>query len=136
MQELLSAAMWTHKLFIGLLYFLAILNIYFISKEQLFSSLGKQIEFLAPQYYLLLAAILFTGLLVWTVEQFAFKIDIVIMIAVWIVIFITSIMKYKRYKKTSYRDLEAQKVFKSFAVKKYVADIILLSVAIAFAYIF
>jgi len=127
--------MWTHQLFVGLLFFLALLNIYFIKKEQVFVSLGRQIEFLAPQYYLLLAAILFTGLLVWTVEQFEFQIKIVLMIITWFVIFVTSIMKYRRYKKTSYRDLEAQKEFKSFAFKKYLIDIALILFTAGVSYI-
>ncbi len=135
MQQLLLASMWTHQLFVGLLFFLALLNIYFIKKEQVFVSLGRQIEFLAPQYYLLLAAILFTGLLVWTVEQFEFQIKIVLMIITWLVIFITSVMKYKKYKKTSYRDLEAQKKFKSFALKKYLIDIVLILFTAGVSYI-
>ncbi len=127
--------MWTHQLFVGVLYLLAFLNIYFISKEQVFAALVKQIDFLTPQYYLLLAAILFTGLLVWTVEQFVLKISVILMIAVWIVIFVTSVMKHRKYRRTGYGDLEAQKAFKSFAIKKYISDIVLLTVVVAVAYI-
>ena len=135
MQDLLSIAIWTHQLFIGLLFLLAALNIYFISKEQMFHSLGKQIEFLAPQYYLILSALLFAGVIVWTVERFAIKIDVIIMIAIWFIILITTIIKYKRYKRVSFRNLETQKEFKKFAMKKYISDIILLLLTTTAAYI-
>ncbi len=135
MQDLLSIAIWTHQLFIALMFLLAGLNIYFISKEQMFHSLGKQIEFLAPQYYLILSALLFAGSIVWTIERFVIKIDVLIMIAVWFVILITTIIKYKRYKGISFGDIEAQKEFKKFAMKKYISDIVLLCMTTAAAYI-
>ncbi len=134
MEELLSAAKWTHQLFSGGLLILALLNIYFIKKEQLFHALARQIEFLAPQYYLLLAAVAFTGLLVWTVEEFVLKPDVLAMIAVWFVILATSIMKYQKYKRTKIKDIESQKEFKNFALKKYVLDIVLLLSVMSISY--
>lgn len=135
MQELLSAAKWTHQLFVGGLFILALLNIYFIKKEQMFHELAKQIEFLAPQYYLLLAAILFTGLLVWTVEEFVIKIDVLTMLGVWMIIFITSIIKYQKYKRVRIKDMEGQNSFKNFAKKKYILDIVLIFSAAILSYV-
>ncbi len=134
MEELLSAAKWTHQLFSGGLLLLAVLNIYFIKKEQLFHALARQIEFLAPQYYLLLAAILFTGLLVWTVEEFVIKADVLAMISIWFIILITSIIKYQKYKRVRAKDIEGQKEFKNFAMKKYISDIVLIIVVTTISY--
>lgn len=123
MDELIRLSSQLHLLFIILLVVLIGLNIYLLKSDKTFLKLSKRLELIAPQYYIVLSAIFFTGIIVMAVQQFSFSSSVWIMVLVWGLIVAFGIKSHKRYKKIE-RTEESQIAYKRFAMKKYTIDLI------------
>ena len=86
MEELINLSTQLHIIFVVLLLGLVGANIYLIKSKKTFFNLSKRLELLAPQYYIVLSAIFFTGLIVMAVRQFAFSFAVWEMIVAWIIL--------------------------------------------------
>lgn len=135
MEDLIIMAINLHLIFIVAMVLLGLLNLYFIYASENFLSLTKKIKFVSPQYYMMFASIFFTGLIVLGVTQFKLSFEILLMILVWIIIFVTSIKSFKLYKRTRTSGKSAQEAYKKFVIKKYLIDAILLLVVGIYSYI-
>lgn len=124
MEELISLSSQLHLLFVVLLIGLIGGNLYLLKSDRSFVKLSKRLELLTPQYYIVLSAIFFTGLIVMAVRQFTFSLSVWVMIAVWIFIVAFGIRNYKIYKKT--RDAQiGQDEYKILTLRKYAIDLFL-----------
>jgi predicted neutral ceramidase superfamily lipid hydrolase len=124
MDELISLSSQLHLLFVVILTGLIGGNIYLLKSDHSFVKLSKRLELLAPQYYIILAAIFFTGLIVMAVQQFTFSILVWIMIAVWLFIVAFGIRNYKIYKKARDAKID-QEHYKALTIRKYTIDLLL-----------
>ena len=135
MEELINMAINLHLIFIVAMILLGLLNLFFIYSSNDFVLFTKKVKFVSPQYYMMLASIFFTGLMVLGVLKFTFTFDMLLMCIAWLIIFITSIKSFKIYKKTHPKDEIAKEAYKKFALKKYMLDVALLSFVSLFTYI-
>lgn len=134
MEEFITLSMQLHLLFVILLVVLIIINLYLLKSDSVFIKLSKKLELIAPQYYIVLSAIFFTGIIVMAVKKFEFSLSVWIMILVWLFILVKGIKKHKIYKKMDKRDENSQVDYKKLAIKKYMIDAILIIVTIIFTY--
>lgn len=133
MEELISLSSQLHLLFVVLLIGLIGGNLYLLKSDRSFVKLSKRLELLTPQYYIVLSAIFFTGLIVMAVRQFTFSLSVWVMIAVWIFIVAFGIRNYKIYKKT--RDAQiGQDEYKILTLRKYAIDLFLVICTSLFFY--
>ena len=121
MEELISLSSELHLLFILLLIGLIGGNIYLLKSDHSFVKLSKRLELLAPQYYIVLAGILFTGLIVMAVRQFVFSWSVWMMIVVWVFMIAYSIRNHKIYKKARNAQMN-QDDYKALTIRKYGID--------------
>ncbi len=124
MEELINLSTQLHIVFVVLLVGLIGANIYLIKSKKTFFNLSKRLELLAPQYYIVLSAIFFTGLIVMAVRQFAFSFAVWEMIVAWIILIALGIRGHKIYKRVEKTDA-SQTSYKTFAFKKYLIDLII-----------
>jgi len=127
MEELIHLSSQLHLVFIILLVVLIALNLYLLKSDKTFLKLSKRLELIAPQYYIVLSAIFFTGIIVMAVRQFTFSLSVWVMIVVWIGIVAFGIRGHKMYKKIE-RTEESQSAYKRYAIKKYSLDLLALIV--------
>jgi hypothetical protein len=99
MEELIRLSSQLHLVFVILLAVLIALNLYLLKSDKTFLKLSKRLELIAPQYYIVLSAIFFTGIIVMAVRQFAFSFTVWVMIAVWVAIIAFGIRGHKMYKR-------------------------------------
>ena len=125
MEELIRLASQLHLVFIILLVVLIGLNLYLLKSDKTFLKLSKRLELIAPQYYIVLSAIFFTGIIVMAVRQFTFSFSVWLMIIVWVLIVAFGIRGHKMYKKIE-RTEESQSAYKRYAIKKYGLDFLAL----------
>jgi len=133
MEELIHLSSQLHLVFIILLGVLIALNLYLLKSDKTFLKLSKRLELIAPQYYIVLSAIFFTGIIVMAVRQFTFSFSVWVMIVVWIAIVAFGIRGHKMYKKLE-RTEESQSAYKRYAIKKYSLDLVALLATSAFFY--
>ena len=95
MEELIPLSSQLHLIFIGLLGVLIAFNLYLLNSDKTFLKLSIRLELIAPQYYIVLSAIFFTGIIMMAVTQFAFHIGVWVMILVWIFILFFGIKEKK-----------------------------------------
>lgn len=134
MNEFITLSTQLHLLFVIVLVVLIGINLYLLKKDTGFVRLSKKLELIAPQYYIVLSAIFFTGIIMMAVTQFAFHIGVWVMIFVWIFILFFGIKGHRRYKKMDKKDEVSQSDYKAFAIKKYMIDLALILVVTLFAY--
>lgn len=134
MEEFIALSVQLHLLFVISLVVLIIINLYLLKSDSVFIKLSKKLELIAPQYYIVLSAIFFTGIIVMAVKKFEFSLSVWIMILVWLFILVKGIKKHKIYKKMEKRDENLQVDYKKLAIKKYTIDAILIIVTIIFTY--
>lgn len=134
MEELIRLSSQLHLVFIILLIILIAFNLYLLKSDKTFLKLSKRLELIAPQYYIVLSAIFFTGIIVMAVRQFAFSFSVWVMIAVWIAIVAFGIRGHKMYKKIERTEV-SQSAYKRYAIKKYTLDFIALIVTSALFYL-
>lgn len=133
MEELIRLASQLHLVFIILLVVLIGLNLYLLKSDKTFLKLSKRLELIAPQYYIVLSAIFFTGIIVMAVRQFTFSFSVWLMIIVWVLIVAFGIRGHKMYKKIE-RTEESQSAYKRYAIKKYGLDFLALIATSALFY--
>lgn len=133
MEELIHLSSQLHLVFIILLVVLIALNLYLLNSDKTFLKLSKRLELIAPQYYIVLSAIFFTGIIVMAVRQFAFSFSVWLMIIVWLMIVAFGIRGHKMYKKIE-RTEESQSAYKRYAIKKYSLDLLALIATSALFY--
>lgn len=133
MEELIRLASQLHLVFIILLVVLIALNLYLLKSDKTFLKLSKRLELIAPQYYIVLSAIFFTGIIVMAVRQFTFSFSVWLMIIVWVLIVAFGIRGHKMYKKIE-RTEESQSAYKRYAIKKYSLDFLALIATSALFY--
>ena len=135
MNEFITLSTQLHLLFVIVLIILIGLNLYLLKKDTAFIKLSKKIELIAPQYYIVLSAIFFTGIIVMAVTQFTFHLSVWVMIFVWFFILFFGIKGHRRYKKMDKKDEVSQGGYKTFALKKYTVDLALILATTLFAYL-
>ncbi|WP_041956068.1 hypothetical protein [Sulfurospirillum arsenophilum] len=133
MEELIQLSSQLHLVFIILLVVLIALNLYLLKSDKTFLKLSKRLELIAPQYYIVLSAIFFTGIIVMAVRQFTFSFSVWLMILVWLMIVAFGIRGHKMYKKIE-RTEESQSAYKRYAIKKYSLDLLALIATSALFY--
>jgi len=133
MQELIQLSSQLHLFFIILLVVLIALNLYLLKSDKTFLKLSKRLELIAPQYYIVLSAIFFTGIIVMAVRQFTFSLSVWVMIVVWVGIVAFGIRGHKMYKRLE-RTEESQSAYKRYAIKKYSLDLLALIATSALFY--
>jgi hypothetical protein len=133
MQEMVHLSTQLHLIFIFLLIALIVANIYLLKKEMAFGRLSKRLELLAPQYYIVLSAIFFTGLIVMAVQQFSFSWLVWGMIVAWMFLLFFGIQGHKRYKQLKRYEVEPLS-YKAFALRNYVIDMGIIFLILALYY--
>ena len=123
MEELINLSTQLHIIFVVLLLGLVGANIYLIKSKKTFFNLSKRLELLAPQYYIVLSAIFFTGLIVMAVRQFV----------AWIALSALGIRGHKIYKRVEKTDA-SQTSYRTFAFKKYMIDLIIVVSVLVLTY--
>ena len=134
MNEFITLSTQLHLLFVIVLVVLIGINLYLLKKDTGFVRLSKKLELIAPQYYIVLSAIFFTGIIMMAVTQFTFHIGVWVMIGVWMFILFFGIRGHRRYKKMDKKDEVSQNDYKTFAIKKYTIDLALILASTLFAY--
>ncbi|KAA6225222.1 MULTISPECIES: hypothetical protein [unclassified Campylobacter] len=84
----------------------------------------RRIRLFLPAYYLFLALILFTGLLLWSVKKFELNFNILLMLVIYFLVFILALLHYKSFKKA--RKKRYYGMFRFFSVIVLILEIILL----------
>jgi len=133
MQEMIHLSTQLHLIFVFLLIALIVANIYLLKKEMAFGRLSKRLELLAPQYYIVLSAIFFTGLIVMAVQQFSFSWLVWGMIVAWMFLLFFGIQGHKRYKQLKRYEVEPLS-YKAFALRNYTIDMGILFLTLALYY--
>lgn len=133
MEELINLSIQLHVVFVVLLLGLISANIYLIKSKKTFFNLSKRLELLAPQYYIVLSAIFFTGIIVMAVKQFTFSFAVWEMVVAWIVLIALGIRGHKIYKRVEKTE-PSQTSYKTFALKKYTIDLVIVLSILALTY--
>jgi hypothetical protein len=133
-EELIALSIELHVVFIVLLVVIIGINLYLLKSNRTFFKVSKLLELITPQYYIVLAAIFFTGLIVLSVTKFVFSMEVVSMLAVWLYGVVFGIKNHKVYKRMLKTDAQAQENYKKLAFKKYSVELGFLLVVIALAY--
>lgn len=123
MGEMLNMSVGLHATFALAVLLVAIGHVAMLLARQDFVWLAPKIHWWIPTYYFLLSGLLFTGFISWTALGFHLTHWVAIMLLAWVMMLGGSIMAYKRFKRTkTSRAPELQEAFKSFALKKYAFD--------------
>jgi hypothetical protein len=125
LEELVKSAIFYHTLSVGFMLIVAFVNLFFIFSSDDFS---KKVKMINPIYYMFLAAIGFTGVVILGVNQLHVSHAVWLMIIVFLVIFIMSMKLFKVYKHQS------NSQYRTFAKKKYSIDILLILITMSLAY--
>ncbi len=131
MQDLISMALTLHRIFIALVLLIAVLSLFFIGQDKDFRGFSNRVESVALQYYFMLAALFFTGLVVFGATGLEVTWQVVMMVAALGWIIFTSAKLHQVFKRTRERDIESQKLFKSYAKRKYIGDIVIILIVTA-----
>ncbi len=125
---MISMAISLHVIFVVIALLIAVLSFFFVRSDKEFRGFSNRVESVSLQYYIMLAALFFTGLVVLGATGFSVSLRVVMMIAAICWIIYSSVRLHKLFKKTKEVDIESQKTFKEYAKKKYIVDIILIAV--------
>ncbi len=136
MDELFKTTLIFHTAFAGIVLFLAIFNYFLINDKLDYKRLVKRVRTILPIYYLFLATVLFTGLILLGVAQFTIHHVVYLMVVVWFVILMMTIRRYKKFKSLRSDDEIRRGRFVRFSKRKFLIDMALIVAMIAIAYIF
>ncbi len=134
MNDLISMALTLHRIFIGLVLLIAILSYFFVSSDKDFRGFSNRVESVALQYYFMLAALFFTGLVVFGATGLEVTWQVVMMVSALGWIIFTSAKLHQVFKRTRERDIASQKLFKTYAKRKYITDILIILAVTAVMY--
>lgn len=134
MTDLISMALNLHRIFIGLTLLIAVLSLIFVQQDKDFRGFSNRVESMTLQYYFMLAALFFTGLVVFGATGLEVTWQVVMMVGAigWIIF--TSAKLHQVFKRTRERDIESQKIFKEYAKRKYITDILIIVVVTVVMY--
>jgi len=132
-QEMIDLSTQLHLIFVFLLIALIGANIYLLKKEPSFGRLSKRLELLAPQYYIALSAIFFTGVIVMAVSQFSFSWSVWGMIVAWMSLLFFGIKGHKRYKQVKRFEVQPES-YKAFALRNYTIEVGIVFLTLALYY--
>ena len=136
MEEIFDLSIKLHIFFTISTVLIAAYILYLFYADIKYVPLTRKVEFITIWYYVVLAALAFTGLIALTVQKFIFSFIVILMIGASVLIFITGIKEYKLFKKTRVKDIKSQERYRVFAKKKYLWDIGLIIVIGAISAIF
>jgi len=134
MNEMISMAVTLHIVFIAGALILAILSYFFINSDKDFRGFSNRVESISLQYYFMLAALFFTGLVVFGATGLEITWQVVLMLAALGWIIYSSAKLHVLFKMTREVDIESQKRFKTYARQKYIIDIVLMLIVSAVMY--
>lgn len=134
MNDLISMSLVLHRIFIGLVLLIAILSYFFVSSDKDFRGFSNRVESVALQYYFMLAALFFTGLVVFGATGLEVTWQVVMMVSALVWIIFTSAKLHQIFKRTRERDIESQKLFKMYAKRKYSIDVLIILAVTAVMY--
>jgi len=126
MDELLKMSLDIHIFSVVASIIFCIVNLFIIKNVENYIAMTKKVEMFTPIYYFFISLAMFTGFVMWAVSRFKFDISVYLMVLSFIAIIVGAAKSYKLFKKTRIKDKNSQKVFREFAIKKYIFDAILL----------
>jgi len=136
MNELVSISTNLHVFFVFLMLIFAFVNLFVIKSCSDYIDMTKKYEFFSPLYYLSLSIVIFTGSVVLAVFKFAISYTVYLMIFTSIIVIAGAFKTHRLFKLTRVRDVNSQEVFRKFAVKKYILDIVLIIISIVLGFMF
>ncbi len=134
MDELFKTTLIFHTAFVGIVLILATVNYFLISYDLDYDKLRKRVKTILPIYYLFLATVIFTGIILLSVVRFELYHSVIFMIIVWFVIFLTTIKRYKKFKSLKRDDKRRISRFVRFSKRKHMIDILFILITMALVY--
>jgi len=134
MDETFGLTLHLHTAFIGIVLILAVINYFVINYNLDYDALRKRVRTILPIYYLFLAMVLFTGLVLLGLAKFNMHSSVIFMIITWLVILLTTIKRYKKFKSLKRNDKRRIGRFVRFTKRKHIIDIVFILVTIVLAY--
>ena len=134
MDETFKLTMHLHTAFVGIVLILAVVNYFLINNSLDYDALRKRVRTILPIYYLFLATVVFTGLVLLSIAKFDMYQSVIFMVIVWFVVFLTTIKRYKKFKSLKRDDKRRIGRFIRFTKRKHLIDIIFILVTIALVY--
>ncbi len=134
MDELFKTTLIFHTAFVGIVLILATVNYFVINGNLSYDVLRKRFKTILPIYYLFIAAVIFTGVILLSVVKFELYHTVIFMIIVWFVIFLTTIKRYKKFKSLKRNDKRRIERFIRFSKRKYLIDIVFILVTMGLVY--
>jgi len=126
MEQLITLAREIHEVSLFITIFLVIF-LYFKSLfEEDYVALTRKYERYSLFYFFFLGVLFFTGLILFTVLKFQWSLKIVLMIMALLHMSVTSIKLHRVFKASNLFDINSQKSFKSYSLKKYFIDLLVL----------
>ncbi len=126
MEELITLARELHEVSLFITIFLVVF-IYFRSLfEEDYVALTRKYERYSLFYFFFLGVLFFTGIVLFTVMKFKWSLKIVLMIMAILHMTVTSIKLHRVFKQSNLFDESSQRKFKSYSLKKYFIDMIVL----------
>ncbi len=135
MDETFKLTMYLHIVLVGIVLILAILNYFLINNSLDYDTLRKKVRTILPIYYLFLATVIFTGLVLLGIAKFDISQSVIFMIIVWFVLLLTTIKRYKKFKSLKRDDKRRIGRFIKFTKRKHLIDIIFIAVTIVLVYV-
>ena len=126
MEEIFDLSIKLHIFFAISTILIAAYILYLFYADIEYVPLTRKVEFITIWYYVILAALAFTGLIALTAQKFIFSFIVILMICASVLILITGIKEYKLFKKTRVKDIQSQEKYRKFAKKKYLWDMCLI----------
>lgn len=126
MNDLISMAIILHVIFISIACVLAVWSYFFIKSDKDFRGFSNRVESISLQYYFMLAALFFTGLVVFGATGLEVTWQVIMMVGVLLWIIFSSVKLHMLFKMTRETDIAFQKKFKVYAQRKYIIDIVLI----------
>jgi len=134
MDETFKLTMHLHTALIGIVLILAVVNYFLINNGLDYDTLRKRVRTILPIYYLFLATVIFTGLVLLSIAKFDMHQSVIFMVIVWFVILLTTIKRYKKFKSLKRDDKRRIGRFIRFTKRKHLIDIVFILVTIVLVY--
>ena len=135
MDETFKLTMHLHTALVGIVLILATANYFLINNGLDYDTLRKRVRTILPIYYLFLATVIFTGLVLLSIAKFDMYQSVIFMVIVWFVLLLTTIKRYKKFKSLRRDDKRRIGRFIRFTKRKHLIDIIFILVTIVLVYV-
>lgn len=100
-----------------------LINLYALLFKPSHTQKLRTLALVAPAYYTLLSASIFSGLVIWAMLGFFLSFKILSMLIIWLIVFVFEIKRHKRQKLTRIEaDYAKREAFFKFAIFKYIFD--------------